>query len=122
MVMMRLVGSNLACVRGGRQVFRNLSFALGAGEALVVRGPNGVGKSSLLRLIAGLIRVATGRLDLPGGDPALEIAEQSHYLGHQDALKSALSVTENLAFWSSYLGAGGIAVSDALAAVGLATL
>ena len=58
--MMRLAGTDLACVRGGRQVFRGLSFALGAGEALLVTGPNGAGKSSLLRLVAGLVRLDGG--------------------------------------------------------------
>ena len=53
-------GTDLACVRGGRQVFRGLSFAVGAGEALLVTGPNGAGKSSLLRLVAGLVRPAGG--------------------------------------------------------------
>src|SRR5204863_5384564 len=84
---MKLLASDLACVRGGRQVFRNLSFGVSAGEALVVTGPNGVGKSSLLRLIAGLVRSTEGRLALEGGDSELTIGEQAHYLGHQDALK-----------------------------------
>jgi len=57
---MRLSGSDLVCVRGGREVFRNLSFAVGAGEALIVTGRNGAGKSSLLRLIAGLLRPLGG--------------------------------------------------------------
>src|SRR3979490_2902351 len=117
MVMRRLAGSNLACVRGGRQVFRNLSFALGAGEALVVTGPNGVGKSSLLRLIAGLVRPDQGRLEFEGGDPELTIGEHAHYLGHQDALKSSLSVHENLAFWANFLG-GGTGKGDAALAGG----
>jgi heme exporter protein A len=118
---MRLSGSELGCVRGGRQVFRDLSFAVGAGEALVVTGPNGVGKSTLLRLTAGLVRPAQGRLALDGGDPELTIGEQAHYLGHQDALKPALSVRENLDFWADFLGgaAGQAKDAAALAAVGL---
>jgi heme exporter protein A len=116
---MRLLGSDLACFRGGRQVFSGLSFALAAGEALVVLGPNGVGKSSLLRLLAGLVARAGGALSLEGGDPELTIAEQSHYLGHQDALKPSLTVEENLDFWSRYLGGRTGALAEALAAVGL---
>src|SRR5215207_7593176 len=103
---MRLVASDLGCVRGGRQVFSGIGFAVDAGEALLVTGPNGAGKSSLLRLIAGLVGVAGGGIALDGGDGELTIGEQAHYLGHQDALKSALSVSENLAFWASVLGSG----------------
>ena len=71
-----------------------------SGESLTIRGRNGAGKSSLLRMVVGLVRVAAGRLDLEGGDPELTIGEQAHYLGHQDALKPSLSVGENLRFWS----------------------
>ena len=121
---MRLSASELACIRGGRKVFLSLSFALDAGMALLVTGPNGAGKSSLLRLVAGLVQPAQGRLALDGGDPELTIGEQSHYLGHQDALKSSLSVRENLAFWAEFLGNTGpkVKVDAALAAVGLAEL
>jgi heme exporter protein A len=115
---MRLVGSDLACFRGGRQVFSGLSFTVGAGEALVVLGPNGVGKSSLLRLIAGLVARGGGTLTVEGGDAELTIGEQAHYLGHQDALKPSLTVDENLTFWSRYLG-GGEATQAPLPAVGL---
>jgi heme exporter protein A len=115
---MRLLGSDLACYRGGRQVFAGLSFAVDAGEALVVLGPNGVGKSSLLRLVAGLVARTGGALALEGGDPELTIGEHAHYLGHQDALKPSLTVDENLAFWARYLG-GGEGTQAALAAVGL---
>jgi len=101
---MQLLGFDLACVRGGRQVFSGLAFGIGAGEALVVTGPNGAGKSSLLRLVAGLVRLTGGKLTLEGSDPELTIGEQAHYVGHQDALKSSLSVAENLAFWASFLG------------------
>jgi heme exporter protein A len=100
---MRLLGADLACVRGGRRVFSGLGFAVAAGEALEVSGPNGAGKSSLLRLVAGLVRPASGRLELAGGDDELTIGEQAHYLGHQDALKPSLSVAENLVFWTHYL-------------------
>jgi len=93
---MRLEASDLACIRGGRQVFSSVSFAVGLGEALLITGPNGAGKSSLLRLVAGLLRPSAGTLVLDGGDPELTVAEQAHYLGHQDALKPALSVLENL--------------------------
>ncbi len=116
---MRLSGSDLACFRGGRQVFSGVSFGIEAGEALVVLGPNGVGKSSLLRLVAGLAQRASGVLELEGGDAELTLAEQAHYLGHLDALKPSLTVGENLQFWARFLG-GGEETHAALAAVGLA--
>ena len=116
---MRLEGSDLACVRGGREVFSAVSFALDQGEALVVSGPNGAGKSSLLRMIAGLVRLGGGRLELRGSDPDLTLAEQAHYLGHQDALKPSLTVIENLRFWTDYLGGRPAPLDGPLAAVGL---
>jgi heme exporter protein A len=118
---MRLYASDLACRRGGRDVFGGVAFAIAAGEALVVTGRNGAGKSSLLRMIAGLVRVAGGRLGLEGGDPELTVGEQAHYLGHQDALKPALSVQENLQFWAHFLGPHA-ATAGALEAVGLEAL
>jgi heme exporter protein A len=119
---MRLTASELACHRGGRDVFAGISFTLGSGEALAISGRNGAGKSSLLRTIIGLLRPAAGRLALEGGDPELSVAEQAHYLGHQDALKGSLSVAENLEFWAGFLGAPTIDVHEPLGAVGLAGL
>jgi heme exporter protein A len=119
---MQLSADQLACVRGGREVFRGLSFALAGGEALLVTGRNGAGKSSLLRAIAGLVRLSEGRLALEGGDMDAAIGEQAHYLGHQDALKTSLSVAENLQFWTEFLGAGNDAIAPALEAVELASL
>ena len=122
---MELSADNLTCVRGGRTVFAGLSFAVSGGEALTVTGRNGAGKSSLLRMMAGLVRVAGGRLALAGGEAEATIAEQAHYLGHLDALKLSLTVGENLRFWACYLGtaksADGV-IDAALAAVGLDAL
>ncbi len=118
---MRIVAEGLACVRGGREVFRDLQFTVQAGEMLAVTGPNGAGKSSLLRVVAGLVRQSEGRLVLDGGDAELSIGEQAHYVGHLDALKPSLSVQENLAFWTDFRGGEG-EVADSLVRVGLNAL
>ena len=118
--MLRLAASELGCIRGSRSVFSGINLELSAGTALSLVGPNGSGKSSLLRLIAGLLRPSAGRIELAGGIAERTIGEQAHYLGHLDALKPSLTVTENLRFWASYLGGG--TPAPALAAVGLAGL
>lgn len=115
---MRLEASGLVCVRGGRQVFADVSFSVAGGEALLVTGRNGAGKSSLLRMLAGLVRIAGGRLGLADAEPEQTVPEQTHYLGHQDALKPSLTAGENLAFWTRYLGGAG-APEAALAALDL---
>src|SRR3954471_20875890 len=117
---MRLAGRGLRCVRAGREVFAGLDFDAAASEAVAVVGPNGAGKTSLLRMIAGLLTPADGTLSLDGGDPELTVAEQAHYLGHRDAMKPALTVTENLGFWADYLGGVGHDPAGALDTVGLA--
>ena len=116
---MRLWGRGVRCVRGGREVFSGLGFEASSGELLAVRGPNGSGKTSLLRLIAGLLVPAAGSIALEGGEAELTLAEQAHYLGHRDALKPALSVRENLGFWRDFLGGKALESSDGLKAVGL---
>jgi heme exporter protein A len=117
---MRLSGRQIDCVRGGREVFSGLGFEAAAGQALSVIGPNGSGKTSLLRLIAGLLVPAGGSIELEGGNAELTLPEQAHYLGHRDALKPALSVEENLSFWRNFLGGEASDSSDCLARVGLA--
>lgn len=122
---MRLSAVDLACHRGGRDVFSGVSFAVASGEALTITGRNGAGKSSLLRCVIGLVRLAHGRLALEGGDSELSIAEQAHYLGHQDALKPSLSVAENLRFWAGFFGADSASAASILGpleAVGLDAL
>src|SRR6266481_8313506 len=116
---MRLSGSGVRSVRGGREVFSGLDFAVSSGEALAVTGPNGSGKTSLLRLIAGLLTAAGGSIDLEGGESELTLTEQAHYLGHRDALKPALSVLENLSFWRDFLGGEPFDAYKGLCAVGL---
>ena len=116
---MQLSGHGIRCVRGGREVFAGLDFEAASGEALAVTGRNGSGKTSLLRLIAGLLVPAGGTIMLAGGDAELTLAEQCHYLGHRDALKPALSVQENLSFWADFLGGERFDGAESLATVGL---
>lgn len=119
---MRLTGVDLACQRGERDVFAGVNFAVESGQALTISGRNGAGKSSLLRMVIGLLPIAGGRLALEGGDPELSIAEQAHYLGHLDALKGSLSVAENLGFWAGFFGLRSAELRAALETVGLAGL
>ena len=117
---MELLGQDLTCERGGRIVFRGVSLSLRPGQLMQLTGPNGSGKSSLLRLIAGLNESQGGSVTLSGGDADLTIGQQAHYIAHQEPVKSALSVSENLAFWRDFLGGGG--VEEALDAFDLSRL
>jgi heme exporter protein A len=116
---MRLSGRDVRCVRGGREVLSGLDFEVSSNEALAVTGPNGSGKTSLLRIVAGLLTTSGGSIDLDGGEPELTLPEQIHYLGHRDALKPALSVVENLSFWRNFLGGEVSDPGDSLRQVGL---
>jgi heme exporter protein A len=118
--MVQLQAKSVACQRGGRAVFSDVSFALSRGQLLELRGPNGSGKSSLLRLIAGLGDPVKGEISLEGGSPDLTIGQQAHYAAHQEAIKSPLTVAENLEFWGGFLGGGDL--GSALAAFDLADL
>ncbi len=115
---MRLTAENLSAARGGETVFSGVSFALNAGQTLMVTGPNGAGKSTLLRVIAGLLPKTDGALRLEGSSDE-SLAAQCHYLGVQNAMKAALSVSENLDFWQRFCGAPKHSPYAALAAVGL---
>jgi heme exporter protein A len=115
----RIIVENLACRRSGRLVFEGLSFTLADTEAMLVTGRNGAGKSSLLAMLAGRLRPAAGAIRAEG-IPDEEIAPRMHLVGHRDALKSALSAEENLAFGRDVLGDGTLSPREALDAVGLA--
>ncbi|OHV78175.1 heme ABC exporter ATP-binding protein CcmA [Mesorhizobium sp. ORS 3428] len=120
---MRLIAENLGGERGDETVFSGIGFALDKGEALIVTGPNGAGKSTLLRVIAGLLPAAEGRVRVEGaGDEFPSVASAAHYLGHLNAMKTALSVAENLGFWRAFQGESALSVEDALETVGLGGL
>ena len=100
---MGLTVSDLSCTRGGRLVLHGLDFAVADGESLILRGPNGVGKSTLLRAIAGLVPAA-GRIEIDGRPADRDTrAELVAYAGHLDAVKPQLTVAENVGFWAGLL-------------------
>ncbi|RWH74542.1 heme ABC exporter ATP-binding protein CcmA [Mesorhizobium sp.] len=120
---MRLIAENLGGERGGEAVFSGIGFVLEKGEALTVTGPNGSGKSTLLRVVAGLLPVARGKVLVEGGGEAFPtVASASHYLGHLNAMKTALSVEENLGFWRAFQGEPALSVDEALETVALGGL
>ena len=104
---MRFFGKNISCIRGERLVFSNLNFSIEPGNALIITGNNGSGKTSLLRLMAGLSRPASGHINWQDGaiwdDPETHHI-RLHFIGHLTALKSTLSVKENLETWSRLHG------------------
>ena len=98
---MELNVTGLSVARGGIPVLEGLDFILRAGEALILRGPNGVGKTTVLRTIAGLQPPLAGHVGLE--------REAMAYAGHADGIKSTLTVRENLTFWADIFGTSGVA-------------
>lgn len=110
---MALTVTDLACARGGVTLLSGLSFVVPAGQALVLRGPNGVGKTTLLRVLAGLAPAVGGRIAGAGG---------AIFAGHLDAVKPTLTVAENLRFWAAVFGSGAGAVQRAMQALDIVHL
>jgi heme exporter protein A len=117
-----LSSENLACVRGERLIFSGIEFALGAGEVLVVTGANGSGKTSLLRIVCGLLEAAAGEIRWNGSSARAlgdDFFAELAYLGHHNGLKDDLSATENMQVWA---GVSGITVDRAAARQALARM
>jgi heme exporter protein A len=119
---MKLIVDKLSVARDSRLILAELSFSLEAGQCLLVLGPNGVGKTTLLRALAGLMPVSSGRIDLDGGTAEQTIGELCHYVGHLNGVKPTLTVAENAAFWARFLGGGDRQADGALGAFGLSGL
>lgn len=109
---MELRVTNLSVARAGVPVLQGVSFAVQPGEALVLRGPNGIGKTTLLRVIAGLQPALSGQISAHD--------QMVAYGAHADGLKSTLTVAENLDFWAAVFGTD--TAGAALAAFQLETL
>jgi heme exporter protein A len=102
-----LTFSKLACTRGGRQLFKNVDCRLEAGHWLYVAGANGVGKTSLLRMVCGLASIEAG--DILWNDTSIHSQAEAYrqdlcYLGHLNALQESMTVDENLAFTTALGG------------------
>ncbi|MGI9400272.1 MAG: heme ABC exporter ATP-binding protein CcmA [Rhizobiaceae bacterium] len=119
---MKLSFENLSVWRGEREIISGVSMDASSGEVIVVTGPNGCGKSTLLKTLAGLIKPASGKVEFSERGERT-VAQCCHYLGHENALKSSLSVSENLEFWQRFLTVPdfgtGVDIEEALDKVGL---
>ena len=109
-----MIVEGLGVARGGIAVLEGVGFCLRPGRALVLRGPNGCGKTTLLRTLVGLQPPLAGRISMP--------SESFAYASHADGLKPTLSVAENLAFWAAIFGTGAQGVAAAVGAMNLGGL
>ncbi|WP_455482068.1 heme ABC exporter ATP-binding protein CcmA [Bartonella sp. B35(2025)] len=119
---MVLLGKDLAAHRNEEILFQSISFCLFSKQLMTITGSNGIGKSTLLRIIVGLLETAEGHVILKDNDKIYPVAAACHYLGIQNAMKSSLSVIDNLQFWSAFYGQHLRRPQEALADIGLSDL
>lgn len=112
----------LAIKRGERLLFEGLDLELGPGEACALTGPNGSGKTSLLRAVAGLVAPAAGEITFAGLAPETARTAALHLIGHQDGLKPARTAWEELRFWTLWTGGTEPEARTAAESLGLAPL
>ncbi|WP_175869384.1 heme ABC exporter ATP-binding protein CcmA [Bartonella gabonensis] len=119
---MVLSGKGLAAYRNGEILFKDLSFRLFPQQLMTITGPNGIGKSTLLRIIAGLLEAAEGHIILKDYEQRYPVTTACHYLGSQNAMKPLLSVIDNLQFWAEFYGQPLYSPYEALGDIGLSDL
>ncbi|EJF91234.1 heme ABC exporter ATP-binding protein CcmA [Bartonella tamiae] len=116
---MKLCVKNLSAKRGEDRLFDHLSFTLNEGQLMTIIGSNGIGKSTLLRIIAGFLNPEEGNVFLTEESFHFPVSSACHYLGTQNAMKTHLSVLDNLTFWANFHDKPFLSPQDALNAVEL---
>ncbi len=116
---MKITAVDLSAKRGEEVLFQHLRFTIHDRELLTITGPNGIGKSTLLRIIAGFLPANEGEVTAQEGDQRFPVSLVSHYLGSQNAMKTHLTVLQNLEFWSDFDSSRLLSPIEALAEVEL---
>ena len=121
-VIAQLTLRDTAIRRGGRLLFEGVSLSLEAGQACALTGPNGSGKTSLLRAVGGFVRLEAGEIGFGAVDPLEARGGGLHLVGHADGLKPARTAAEELAFWTRWCGGTEASAGDAATALELTPL